>query len=163
MSTRSTFAAFSFLGVSKVAIVVKESTTRGKKLNRSVLLKLRASFRSDPIINSRYLFQRVNPRPELATSRRSAQETHNLPLSCERCAEQERTWLDETLIARGSSTAVGGYLPARTAIKTTVQDRGSTRSSTWPLALGRNTHVCERSFRPWRSETSRTLDDKPGQ
>src|SRR5947208_9075663 len=88
---------------------------------------------------------------------------HNLPLSCEPCAEQERTWLDETLIARGSSTAVGGYLPARTAIKTTVQDRGSTRSSTWPLALGRNTHVCERSFRPWRSETSRTLDDKPGQ
>src|SRR6184192_1636554 len=75
-----------------------------------------------------------------------AREPPNLPLSCERCAEQERTWLDETLIARGSSTAVDGYLPARTAIKTTVQDRGSTRSSTWPLALGRNTHVCERSF-----------------
>src|SRR5918999_4533396 len=87
----------------------------------------------------------------------------NLSLSCEPCAEQERTWLDETLIAPGSSTAVGGYLPARTAIKTTVQDRGSTRSSTWPLALGRNTHVCERSFRPWRSGTSRTLDDEPGQ
>ena len=52
--------------------------------------------------------------------------------------------LDETLIARGSSTAVGGYLPARTAIKTTAQDRESTHSWISPLALGRSTHACER-------------------
>jgi len=85
---------------------------------------------------------------------------NDLPLNCEPRAGQDAQSSTILSTHAGSSTAAVGYLPTRTAIKTTAQDRGSTRSSIWPLALGRSTHACEQSFRPWQAKTSHTLDGK---